>query len=257
VNEYVLGGEEYRAFGVGVPDTIKEFLNLSDVNFQGQHDPAFWLSDTAGQVSRNLNDIVNLGVIDGTLRAINRQSQDSKLAAAHAEKLLVAAKEEEDGLEWVVEADKELERLQYWSGEIERLEGDIRDLNQIMEEVTKHKREQILASREADDGEHLLESYAALVIVRDRLEGLESTIAQIEECEGIEVPDISGLTGCVEGYNRLTKRIAELDELMVEIKKGDEEVVRLRAWHALAEEQFDKEMGDMCPLCGSSLNEQT
>jgi len=61
-NSYTLDKQEYKAFGNDVPQPIANLVNMSDINFQGQHDAPFWFCETAGEVSRQLNAIINLEV---------------------------------------------------------------------------------------------------------------------------------------------------------------------------------------------------
>jgi exonuclease SbcC len=68
-NLYRLDGEDYRAFGQGVPPEIAKLLGLDAVNFARQFDAPFFLTMPAPEVSRQLNAVVDLGVIDGTLAA--------------------------------------------------------------------------------------------------------------------------------------------------------------------------------------------
>lgn len=64
-NVYKLNGQVFKAFGAGkVPDVIAEVLGLCEINFQKQHDKPFWLDDPAGEVSRQLNKVIDLSVID-------------------------------------------------------------------------------------------------------------------------------------------------------------------------------------------------
>lgn len=64
-NVYKLDGQVFKAFGAGkVPDPVAAVLALSEINFQRQHDKPFWLDDPAGEVSRQLNKVIDLSVID-------------------------------------------------------------------------------------------------------------------------------------------------------------------------------------------------
>ena len=60
-NTYHLDKEVFHAFGNNVPKEIIDSLRMDEINFQGQHVSPCWLNESAGQVSRNLNQIVNLG----------------------------------------------------------------------------------------------------------------------------------------------------------------------------------------------------
>src|SRR5437016_5078678 len=54
-NYYRLDGEIINVPGTSVPDPVARLLNVGPGNFQGQLDPLFWFSLTAGQIGRELN----------------------------------------------------------------------------------------------------------------------------------------------------------------------------------------------------------
>jgi DNA repair protein SbcC/Rad50 len=63
-NFYFLDNEELKAFGSDVPEPIANILDVSELNFQGQHDSSFWLSLTPSAVTKELNRIVDMSAID-------------------------------------------------------------------------------------------------------------------------------------------------------------------------------------------------
>lgn len=69
-NLYLLGEEEFKAFGAGVPDKVRDLLNVSEINAQWQFDAPYWFSLSSGEVSRRLNEIVDLSVIDSSLASV-------------------------------------------------------------------------------------------------------------------------------------------------------------------------------------------
>ena len=66
-NLYQINGVNYKAFGSQPPDDVRALLRLDTLNFQDQHDGPFWLGETAGEVSRRLNAVVDLSVMDEAL----------------------------------------------------------------------------------------------------------------------------------------------------------------------------------------------
>lgn len=66
-NTYKLNGKTHRSFGVSVPMPVAGALKMSELNFQDQHDAPFWFSNSAAQVSKNLNFVVDLSLIDKVL----------------------------------------------------------------------------------------------------------------------------------------------------------------------------------------------
>lgn len=112
INEYMLDDEKFVAFGTDVPEPIKQVLQVGDQNFQDQLDPVFWLQLTAGEVSRQLNDIVDLSIIDKSMGSLAGQVKEAATRVKLLREQGVAAKRTRDELAWVVEASKQYEQVQ-------------------------------------------------------------------------------------------------------------------------------------------------
>lgn len=67
-NRYLLNGKRFVAFGSSVPAEIKTAVPFSELNFQNQHDSPFWIGLKPGDMAKELNEIVDLSVIDTTLK---------------------------------------------------------------------------------------------------------------------------------------------------------------------------------------------
>lgn len=61
---YKVCDQEYVACGKDQPKAVQDVLNLTEINFQSQHDSHFLLSLTPGQVAKEINQIVSLADID-------------------------------------------------------------------------------------------------------------------------------------------------------------------------------------------------
>lgn len=73
---YVLDdGEPFK--GAAVPPSIAKLVNMTHVNWQFQFDSPFWLSDSGGEVSRQINGVVDMQAID---RVMTRATADAKAA---------------------------------------------------------------------------------------------------------------------------------------------------------------------------------
>jgi len=105
LNAYYLNNEEYKAFGQDVPDTISSFLKMDEINFQGQQDAPFWFSLSAGEVSRQLNSVIDLGIIDDALSAIGKKVRHFQSTTQISKERLRTAKDQKEESEWVVQAD--------------------------------------------------------------------------------------------------------------------------------------------------------
>ena len=105
-NAYYLGDsafsrEEYKAFRSGVPQPIAELCKVNDINFQSQHDAPYWLSLNANEVSRQLNSIIDLGIIDDVLKNAAQSVRQAEAEVKAADKLLSEAAAEVKELAWV------------------------------------------------------------------------------------------------------------------------------------------------------------
>lgn len=97
-NLYKLGDKEFRAFKDSPPADVLSLLNLCEDNFQSQMDPPFWFTLTAGEVARQLNRIVDLGIIDESLSFIGAKARSAVAAVEVVAERIVAIKEEKQSL---------------------------------------------------------------------------------------------------------------------------------------------------------------
>jgi exonuclease SbcC len=96
-NLYLVDGKPLVSFGQAAPEEVTKAIRMGPLNFQFQHDAPFWFSDAPGQVSRNLNAIVDLSVMDTTLSNLAtgvRQARD---------RIVVLKEEKDSAKERVVE----------------------------------------------------------------------------------------------------------------------------------------------------------
>ena len=137
-NGYYLDDEMFEATRNTVPKKISDILNLGEVNVQRQLDPPFLLSMSAGEVSRYINNLVNLTRIDTWTSAAN--SRDRKLRQEAD-----AAFERVEKARGKVESYSFLPRLEELSATIESLEAHGSDVGalyaDLSETLSKHAAE--------------------------------------------------------------------------------------------------------------------
>lgn len=212
-NSYFLNGDEYKAFGRGVPDAIAKVLNVCESNFQAQLDQIYWISLSASEVSRQLNAVVDLGVIDDSLESIGRVMRTAKATAEVSRTRLKEAKEKKLSLDWVVEADKGYR-------EVERLE-EIRDavvlkksrLQTAIQDVRTADDRLRLTRDIAEAGRLVVDAAVALRTVSQRKEMLRDLIDSARQLKVIasrEVPDFSPVESACDKVERISNRKFEL-----------------------------------------------
>jgi len=102
-NNYFLDDDIYKSFGSSTPAQISSIANIKDINFQLQHEPPWWFSNSAGEVSKQLNTIVDLKIIDRSLARAAAHYQKAVHSSQTAENRLCNAIEQENDMSWATE----------------------------------------------------------------------------------------------------------------------------------------------------------
>jgi DNA repair ATPase RecN len=139
INSYWLDGKRFVAFGNDVPTPITSKLNLSNLNFQGQHDSPFWFCETAGEVSRQLNTIVNLDTIDKALAFIASEQRKTDNEIGFIQKRLDELKIKKEQLAFVVEMDEDLKGCEKTQNEYENQRLKLATLGEGIEEARNYR----------------------------------------------------------------------------------------------------------------------
>lgn len=256
-NCYELDGVPYFSLKApSVPETIACVLNLDPLHFQLQFDPPFWLFETAGEVSRRLNEVVNLEDIDRALAeaasAVKRGKANVELCT---ERLALAEKNLTD-LAWVRDADEDLkemeailEQVHSVNAEINDLTnhiGDIRDLDDRIKELEPVIRE----------GEELLSVATQLRAcqseceeLRELVAGLQNAEETIRQTDGLE-RDWKALSDAHTACRRASEDRRDLDELVTELRAAEETIWQSDQTVQAAVAELQRATKGRCPTCG-------
>ena len=255
-NAYSLDGKEFRAFRSDVPSDIATLLNLTEANFQSQHDPLYWFSSTAGDVSRQLNSVVNLNVIDRTLAEATREVNRCKTILENAEENLTRSVAEKNDLKWVEDADVDLKQVEWIESSLDDLRSDVVDLSEIIR-VAVAKRDEINRTKEiAVDSESLLGRMVMLgkaAKARTELEKLIASAVEARTKKDVEIPDLSALGTIVELLKDRVARTKELSKLLNEVWLADENRGTTKMQSDKAQDDLARKSEGICPLCGGKI----
>lgn len=238
-NVYKLDGQEYKAFRTDVPTDIASLLKLGDANFQGQHDPIYWFSSTAGDVSRQLNAVVDLGIIDSTLAETVRFVNKAKTVMQIAEETLSRSVAERDGLAWVGDADDDLKRVEQKADKQDKLKDRRLSLNVIVHAASIAQVDAWEAADEAIDSEKLLAAMGAAGKAQKRVASLDVLIRDASKSEAeksVEIPCLAVLSAAAETVAEVRKQ------------KKSEHLGRLIRNARMVEAAKDEELPDIANL---------
>lgn len=256
-NVYELEEQEYAALKQGtVPTEIESLLNVSDSNFQGQHDHPFWFMQTAGEVSRELNLIVNLDLIDKTLASVASELRRARGSVETSEARLSEARGQQMALQWVPEAEEQLQELEQLQERINEQEERTRKLETITRAIKE--------TTERRDRLHLLSTNLRMVLASgerakeqrqrvDTLQSLQDAIGQALSLASTQIPHeaLEALQGLFSKSKEAKERYTSLKKLSEQIEEMEEQCQDLKIKHGHAETELKNVMEELevCPLC--------
>jgi len=259
INSYRLSGKSHPYLALAqsnVPKDISEIMNVSDINFQGQHTLPFWFCETAGEVSRQLNSIVNLEVIDKTLSNIESQKRKAKVLIEVTEQSLKEAVKEKKGLEYVEDLDVELSSVESIQKDYQTNAEKHARIDEKLNLVAKYASIQENRLRVVSDGSSVLSARVKYVKIADFTENLSNLIESVQELQDIldcRPPTIKPLRNLKEKLEQVTINHNDLDDLIEDIENRRKKKCQIEESLKSLKKRRQEIAGGHCPLCGKKL----
>ncbi len=228
-NVYYLDGHKLEAFGNNVPALIGKILNVADLNFQLQQEmphgdgPLFWFALTPGQVSKRLNAIVNLDVIDRTLGNLQSGVHKAKAVLDVSRQRKEQAKEQVKDLAFVKEMTCDWEQVKRTS----------------------------LEAKEADDKQDRL-GYLLNEVIKGQL-----TVDAMNFHVGEADKELSQLEALRDTIIKLDRRSRNLKSLLDDVEHLKRERAEALEDVEEAEKVYKKALGNRCPFTGKQCPKLT
>lgn len=218
-NSYWIGAKEFKAFGQKVPDEVAELLKMGDLNFQHQMEGPFWFAHekSGGEIARELNLVVDLGVVDDALQNVASKLRHARTVVDVSEGRLAQAVETCKETVFAVEMNE--------------------DLTIVEAAQAAHKRER--------------KKLVALVDLMTTAEDTKATRDSARDTiKGIDFATLDALRDAMQEVQRRRTALLSL-ELTVRTTKTAASDRRAQADAAVAE--LRKKTGGRCPICGGPL----
>lgn len=254
LNTYSLGDRTFKSFGVSVPQDIAQLLNIADINFQDQHDAPFWFSETGGEVSRKLNAIIDLSIIDHSLNKVAtsvRWAQERKMLC---EERLKEAKEELKEARLQEPRIKEFKILKETDLKVKHLGEDIQTLENLLNQI------QNLATKElqnqAEEGQSVLTAANNWIKLHRRETSLNRLIQDAKRFQeqSKAPPNFSPVETAQKERKEAERKAGELEKLIIDIRRATTESIQTANRVDKIVSQFNRRIqGQKCPLCGKPL----
>lgn len=260
-NSYFIGDKEYVSFGVGkVPDQVAETLLLEPINFQDQGDPPFWFGLTPGQVSKELNEIINLEAIDRSLSAIGKRIRKTKARIEVHSENVQTAREERDRLSWVagfqeafaIVKSEEAKVLSH-SLACERLTVLCHTIANLTGQRTRDVAARNTASLAIAAGKDWYDQTEAVAEFSSLLE----CIGRSEVAARTKVPNMERVRSAREKLLDLRERVRKLREAVTAAEAAKEIKCQLSVQKTAIEKTLEENRPKLCPTCGQTLPSHT
>lgn len=254
-NLYRLDGRPLKAFGSSPPQSVVDLAGVGPFNFQGQLDPPLWFTLSPAEVSRQLNDVVNLKSIDDALAKASSEVRRADAALVVSEERLQAALAERDGSAWAVEFAADVERLDCLASQLVKINARATGIASAVSGVSRAAAARRNAA-EAILGVNPLVRFAQRHReLATRAGRLSQLTEQLDRCERLSEP--------IPGLGRLGKlrdRLAVVGERRrrLETTVHGSELVAME-YESLceqakkAEKEVKRRLGETCPTCGQPV----
>jgi len=257
-NSYRLSGGKvpYTAFGNDVPRDIAEIVNVSDMNFQGQHSAPFWFCETSGEVSRQLNSIVNLEIIDSTLANIASELRKTKIVVEVTEKSLSEALREKKELEYIEGLDEELTNVENLQNKYQENVEKRSTIDKILNSVQNYVLSRENAAQTASDGLTALSVGDKCVEMATSIEKLSELVESIEGFQKAlknKPPSIEYLRVLKDESEQLNMQCNQLDDLIESVENWENKKCLSKENLEQLGAELKRVAQGRCPLCGASL----
>jgi chromosome segregation ATPase len=255
INLYEFNAQEFKAFATSVPSPIQNALAVSEINFAGQHDSPFWFSETAGEVSRRLNAVIDLSVIDNSLAHIASKVRAAQVTVGVLE---IQKRENEEELSALADAKhrivafKKLKAAKEKQDEhalaCDRMERIISDFNSYQTGALDAKASHL--ERMVNAGRNLRRSARNVAT-------LEGILDELARCKSliIKVPSITPIEQAFLRWQELDNQCRDLARSLTRATDLAATVSSRAAQSKTAEKRLHSETeGKNCPLCGQPVS---
>lgn len=233
------GDESFDVVKTDVPEEISNFLNLSDVNIQNQHDKYFLLQDSAGEVAKKLNSVANLEIIDFALKEVNSDISQNSGRINNTEVEIYELKNKLEGFNHLDRIESLLKKLSTQIAEQEEIEITLCNLHDLIggieavEEDLQNLDSWLNIENDMQPMLKNIELFKSTAIeinsLQKLIESIEQAIQEIDffteyvKCE----PEINKLLELISEHRIVSNEIQSLQELSQTIDKIENEIEQI------------------------------
>lgn len=256
INAYTVNKTKLEAFGTDVPEEVKNFLKIEELNFQKQFDQPYWFFVSAGEVSKQLNRIVDLDIIDTTLANLNSKIRNKKSMISVYENKIIDLVNREKELSFVPKMVKEYEKIEQLKSKNEEQKKRLKILSDLSCKASECKKRLITHTNICKDGRRLIKAFNKQETKIKHMNLLKNIIADIktqEKQSKITIPNINKLVSLSDKVEDLKNKCNDLSDMIDKAKEQKDIIWQTEKSIQSKRKEEKKLIGKTCPLCGSKM----
>lgn len=254
-NKYLLDGKGFVSFKTGVPEEIGRLFNIDDLNWSLQHDSPFWFALTPGEVSRQLNAVVDLGVIDDVLGKLATARRKAEAEAGVSATRLAAADTAVENSAWVDDAAAEFADVAAAGAKHAQLAARQARLGALVARGVSLAQTRQRATGKAVAGRGVVAAGDAAKVAEDRAARLRSLIADTAKWQGkAKAPsDLAPVKRLLDVALAVRNKATRLRTLFEFYARAAAAGIAAEGKIKTAELKLAEFTKGKCPVCGGKL----
>lgn len=253
-NLYGLNGDKYRSFGAGVPESIAALLDLNEINFQGQHDAPFWFNETAGEVSRRLNAVIDLSIIDQVVGRTAGEIRNASERVDVCQERLGELEAKQAALQPQLDRIADYEKLHEQQEAQTKREATGNRLARMLERIGAFELQYTTASAQCVKLGVLRKQGSSFREKQKQAQVLRLLVANLEATEVAPPPSFNAIAQAYKTASFALEQARSLQMLLKQIEQSRERAQRSQALASQAQIKFhQRTKGSLCPICQTPI----
>jgi hypothetical protein len=253
LNTYTIDDKVLKAIRSGVPAEVSKLLRMNDIHFQRQHENAFWFSLTPGQVTKELNKLVDLQTIDQLQAHLAKQLRETKVLLKDTQSRVRTERKSCRSLRWILRVAAQFEPIPPLLGGIAAGAAGRARLALLWglgsRQAPRHRNAAAAATGAVAGGC----GAAAIRDAGDQLARLGAATGRLGAAGG-RLSVVDGLLGVADPPeppdSKLSAMIDSGLNILNDIDLSSSKIKRRKI-------KLEEKLGGRCPSCGGFLSDQT
>ena len=259
-NKYVVNGKELDTVRTDVPNDVLSVLNLTKINIQEQKESWFLIDKGAGVISKEINKVAGLSIMDDTIQAVNSEIRDIKARIRSDKNHITECDVSLFDIEWIDKADVELKVLEDLERKISEVEAQETFLQNALDSISQERKKLsgLISPQIIEEIKELFREYDEIDKIEDQIVELEYELGDLSsyrmKLKTIKIIDVSELEVLNKEVIELDDRIEDLEELLADLQFYVKEKKNCEYSLEITNEKLGRIK--KCPTCGSPFNHQ-